>query len=97
MRDVGGEDLRQRHPRRARGLGALPHAHGRGVRRVADGALVGAPAVEGFDPNPLFAATARSAQAALVDCAPYDFLPRDQYDLWKDNTLDFNPNMMFAS
>ena len=62
-----------------------------------NGALVGAPAVEGFDPNPLFAATARSAQAALADCAPYDFLPRDQYDLWKDNTLDFNPNMMFAS
>ena len=27
----------------------------------------------------------------------YDFFPADRYDLWKNNTVNFNPNMMFGT
>jgi hypothetical protein len=32
--------------------------------------------------------------AAILGCQSYDFLPQEQYDLWKDLILNFNPNMM---
>ena len=59
-----------------------------------DGTLSGTPQVESYAANPIFDATARSAVAALIECQAYD-LPQDRYDLWRDNTLDFNPNLMF--
>jgi colicin import membrane protein len=62
-----------------------------------DGTLVGEPTVESYDSNPLFQVTAQSAISALKGCQAYDFLPKDRYDLWKSNTLDFNPNLMFAT
>ena len=34
-----------------------------------------------------------SALSAIMDCAPYNFMPPDQYDLWKDLIINFNPNM----
>lgn len=59
-----------------------------------DGSITGRPEVTNTSGDPLFEATARSAVAAMLDCQPYDFLPKDRFDLWKDNTMAFNPNMM---
>ena len=59
-----------------------------------DGTLIGTPDVQNYSADPIFDATARSAVAALIQCQAYE-LPQDRYDLWKDNTLDFNPNLMF--
>jgi outer membrane biosynthesis protein TonB len=61
-----------------------------------DGSLNGTPTVENWNSNPIFDATARSAIAALVECQNYS-LPPEQYDLWRDNTLDFNPNLLFGT
>ena len=36
----------------------------------------------------------RGAIAAVVNCAPYDFLPIEQYDSWKEMRLNFNPGLM---
>ncbi|MGH6854167.1 MAG: hypothetical protein ACREDX_00910 [Aestuariivirga sp.] len=66
-------------------------------RLTRQGTLEGAPEVQSINSDPLFDATARSAVAALIECQDYGFLPQDRYDLWKDNTLDFNPNLMFDS
>jgi hypothetical protein len=62
-----------------------------------DGTLIGSPQVENWNADPLFDATARSAVSALIACQAYSFLPKDRYDLWKDNTLDFDPRQMFDS
>ena len=59
-----------------------------------DGGIAGTPEVTNANGDSLFEATARSAVSAVLDCQPYDFLPKDRYDLWKDNTMAFNPNMM---
>lgn len=62
-----------------------------------DGSIIGVPQIENGGSDPLFDATARSAVSALIECQNYSFLPQDRYDLWKENTLDFNPNLMFDS
>lgn len=62
-----------------------------------DGSIIGVPQIENGGSDPLFDATARSAVSALMECQNYSFLPRDRYDLWKENILDFNPNLMFDS
>jgi outer membrane biosynthesis protein TonB len=62
-----------------------------------DGMVRGQPQVLNADASPLFAVTAQSAVSAVLDCQAYDFLPRDKYDLWKDITINFNPNQMFRS
>lgn len=63
----------------------------------ADGSVNGIPEVVNPSSDPLFDSTARSAVAAVLECQAYSFLPQDRYDLWKDNTINFNPNMMFDS
>ena len=57
----------------------------------SDGTVAGTPVVMNGTGDPLFDATARSAVAAILSCQAYDFLPQDQYDLWKDLILNFNP------
>ena len=37
-----------------------------------------------------------TAVSAILECQNYE-LPPDQYELWKDNTLDFNPNLLFGT
>lgn len=59
-----------------------------------EGMVRGQPQVLNGDSSPLFSVTAQSAISAVLDCQAYDFLPRDQYDLWKDITINFNPNQM---
>lgn len=62
-----------------------------------DGTVIGNPEIMNGTGDPLFDATARSAVAAVLECQSYSFLPQDQYDLWKDLIINFNPNMMFDS
>jgi outer membrane biosynthesis protein TonB len=61
-----------------------------------DGSVVGQPEVSSASTDPIFDATARAAVSAIVECQKYE-LPPDQYELWKDNTLDFNPNLLFGT
>jgi outer membrane biosynthesis protein TonB len=61
-----------------------------------DGSVVGQPDVQSFNSDPIFDATARAAVSAILECQAYQ-LPPDQYELWKDNTLDFNPNLLFGT
>ncbi len=56
-----------------------------------DGSVRGQPEVANSSGDPVFAATARAAMSAIVECQTYD-LPQDRYDLWESNKLDFNPN-----
>lgn len=59
-----------------------------------NGTFTATPQVTNSSSDPLFEATARSAVSAMIDCQPYDFLPKDRYDQWRDSTMIFNPNMM---
>jgi outer membrane biosynthesis protein TonB len=61
-----------------------------------DGSVVGQPQIESSNSDPIFDATARAAVSAILECQNYE-LPPDQYELWKDNTLDFNPNLLFGT
>ena len=62
-----------------------------------DGTVSGLPEVVNSSSDPLFPSTAQSAVSAVMDCQAYDFLPADKYDLWRDNTFNFNPNQMYPS
>jgi outer membrane biosynthesis protein TonB len=62
-----------------------------------DGSVSGLPEVLNSSSDPLFTTTAQSAVSAVMDCQSYDFLPQDKYNLWQDNTVNFNPNQMFPS
>jgi outer membrane biosynthesis protein TonB len=62
-----------------------------------DGTVSGQPQVMNSSADPLFTTTAQSALSAVMECQPYDFLPQDRYDLWQDNGVNFNPNLMFPS
>jgi outer membrane biosynthesis protein TonB len=61
-----------------------------------DGSVVGQPEIQSLNSDPIFDATARAAVSAIVECQKYE-LPPDQYELWRDNTLDFNPNLLFGT
>jgi outer membrane biosynthesis protein TonB len=62
-----------------------------------DGSVMGEPEVMNGPGDYLFETTARSTKAAILQCQNYDFLPADQYDVWKDLVLNFNPNMFAAA
>ncbi len=36
----------------------------------------------------------REAISAVIKCAPYDFLPLEQYETWKEMRLNFDPSQM---
>ena len=61
-----------------------------------DGSVNGQPEIQSMNSDPIFDATARAAVSAILECQNYE-LPKDQYELWKDNTLDFNPNLLFGT
>jgi outer membrane biosynthesis protein TonB len=59
-----------------------------------DASLSGMPDVVGGTGDPLFNVTATSVVSAVTGCQFADILPPDKYDLWKEVTVNFNPNMM---
>lgn len=63
------------------------------IQMNPDGSIAGDPEVMNGPGDFLFDTTARSTVAAILGCQNYDFLPQDQYDVWKDLVLNFNPNM----
>ncbi len=62
-----------------------------------DGTVAGLPEVVNSSADPVFQATAQSAVSAISGCNYGDILPPDKYEMWKENTLDFQPNMMFGT
>ncbi|MGE4247515.1 MAG: hypothetical protein AB7E66_16075, partial [Parvibaculaceae bacterium] len=62
-----------------------------------DGMLTSYPQLLNANPHPAFDAAARSAQAAVKQCEPYNFLPAEKYDLWHDIILTFDPSRMLAT
>jgi outer membrane biosynthesis protein TonB len=61
-----------------------------------DGTLSDYPVVMNASAHPAFDAAARSAQSAIKTCEPYNFLPVEKYDLWRDIILTFDPSRIFA-
>ena len=64
-----------------------------------DGTIVSTPRVENalqinLSGNQFWKVAEREAVAAVTKCAPYDFLPVDQYETWKDMRLNFDPSQM---
>ncbi len=64
-----------------------------------DGTLASPPRVENalqinLSGNQFWKVAEREAVSATNECAPYDFLPPDQYESWKEMRLVFNPAEM---
>lgn len=64
-----------------------------------DGSLSSQPRVENamqinLSGNQFWKVAEREAVSATNECAPYDFLPEDQYESWKEMRLVFNPAEM---
>lgn len=59
-----------------------------------DKSVDGLPIVLSGGGDTLTNATAQSAVSAVMQCAPYDFLPDDRYDMWQEITVNFTPDMM---
>ncbi len=71
------------------------------IRLGPDGELIGTPKVMesarmNLPGQEFFRTAAESALRAVRKCAPYDFLPRDQYDLWRDMEIIFDPEHMLS-
>ena len=64
-----------------------------------DGSLRSAPRVANalqinLSGNRFWKVAEQSAVRAVVSCAPYNFLPQDRYDTWKEFRLNFDPSQM---
>ncbi|WP_306253061.1 cell envelope integrity protein TolA [Parvularcula sp. IMCC14364] len=64
-----------------------------------DGTLVGNPQVLNqtqiaISGNPFWRVAERAAITAVRECAPYDFLPENKYEAWREIILNFNPSEM---
>lgn len=64
-----------------------------------DGSLTSPPRVANalqinLSGNRFWKVAEREALAAVVKCAPYDFLPLDRYQTWKEFKLNFDPSQM---
>lgn len=56
-----------------------------------DGNVVGIPIPVGGDQGEHFQTAAQAATSAVLACQPYDWLPKDKYDLWKEFEWTFAP------
>jgi colicin import membrane protein len=63
------------------------------IMLAEDGSVSGQPEIMNGPGDYLFSTTAQSTVTAILGCQNYDFLPKEQYDVWKDLVLNFNPNM----
>jgi hypothetical protein len=66
-----------------------------GVRALfkRDGTLAQMPVVVEGTPSPLGPALAESGKRALLQCQPFTMLKPNHYEMWKDMTIHFKPNM----
>jgi hypothetical protein len=65
-------------------------------KMTPDGIVDGFPEVLNSDANPSFRPMAESARRAVLRCGPYNFLPADKYDEWKEVIINFSTSGMFA-
>jgi hypothetical protein len=61
-----------------------------------DGSLASQPRVANalqisMSPNRFWKIAEREALSAVIKCAPYDFLPVERYESWKEFRFNFNP------
>jgi colicin import membrane protein len=61
-----------------------------------DGSLKGEPKVVNKMTHPAFQMAAEYAVRAVIKGAPYTFLSRAKYDVWKDLVVSFDPQQMFG-
>lgn len=64
-----------------------------------DGSLASSPRVANelqinLSGNQFWRVAQREAVSAVVKCAPYDFLPLERYESWKEFRLNFDPSQM---
>ncbi len=59
-----------------------------------NGNLTSQPLVEQVTNHPAAQAAARSALAALIQCQPYDRMPKETHSLWADIRMKFDPSVM---
>jgi len=59
-----------------------------------NGNLISQPLIEQVTNHPAAEAAARSALAALIQCQPYDRMPRETHNLWADIRMKFDPSVM---
>jgi len=59
-----------------------------------NGNLTAQPLVEQVTNHPAAQAAARSALAALIQCQPYDRMPKETHSLWADIRMKFDPSVM---
>lgn len=69
------------------------------VRLTAEGRIIGSPQIRenarmNVPGEEFFRTAAESAMRAVLKCAPYDFLPKDKYDIWRDIEIIFDPEFM---
>ncbi len=62
-----------------------------------DGSVLSGPDVLNPVADPLHQAAELSATRAVLMCAPYQGLPLDKYDAWRDVILNFDPSHMLAT
>lgn len=62
-----------------------------------DGSVAGQPEVLNDSAHPLFATIAQSVISAIIECQPFDFLPPEKFEHWKDITITFNAYMFFGN
>ena len=58
------------------------------------GNVLGQPVVLNNSSHPAFGAAARSSVAAVLGCQPYDKLPVEKYESWKNIIINFDPSKM---
>ena len=57
-----------------------------------NGQVIGQPVITGGDSDsPFFQTAGLAARSAVMKCQPFDWLPRDRYDLWKSIEWTFKP------
>ena len=86
---IGGADLQKMDTAQVSALNASALSEFSSAVRSVNGQ----PEVMNGPGDYLFTTTAQSTVTAILGCQNYDFLPVEQYDVWKDLVLNFNPNM----
>jgi colicin import membrane protein len=61
-----------------------------------DGSVAGDPALVAGTASPYGPAMAESAKRAILTCQPFKMLRPENYDVWKDIEITFDPREMFG-
>ena len=62
-----------------------------------DGSVASPPVLVAGSPSPYGPAMAESAKRAVLSCQPFTMLRAENYELWKDIEITFDPRDMFRT